>query len=85
MPKFVREKDRDRFRIIPAGTKFIVQEKTSFLGLWDIWNTIQWHSYGVEDIFYFLSVEEAKEFIDLKIKNEEIAEHNENGGVIYYP
>ena len=86
MPKFVREQDRDRFRIVPVGRIYHIEEKKNFLGLWDRWTTIKWYSeFAGPMIRYFNSEEEAKAFIDELLKSEEEARYNEAGGVIYYP
>ena len=85
MPKYTVDSNYERFRIVPTETRFLIQERRSFLGLWDKWKTLKSYSYAGDIIIIFDSVEEAKKFIDTKIEQEQQVKRNKIKGIIYYP
>ena len=87
MPKFVKESDRGRFRIIPIKTdQYIIQEqKNYFFNLFEFWRVVGWETdWGITPST-FVSSDEAKAYIDKLILEEEEAAHHQRKGVIYYP
>ena len=85
MPKYVRNEDRDRFRIVPVGRIYHIEEKKVFFGIWSRWKGMRKYGEYASSIRYFDSSEDAKKFIDELLRIEEEERRNESSGVIYYP
>lgn len=84
MPKYVKESNRNRFRIVPTDEKFYIQERKSHF-FFPCWKTIKSDGEWASTIIIFDNVQVAKDFIDDKIKKEEQAIENSFGGKVYYP